>query len=142
MLDGESTKFLAFSEEQKTEIGAIEVFNLVIQSYSSSVPIHSYAIEDQKSHQYIGSCGFADYDKGIVEIYFSINKEYCNQGFATEATKALINSLVNIPNLNEIRAYCHPDNLIAHSVAKKSGMLHRGLALHLHFGMKGELFTA
>lgn len=53
MLDSESTKFLAFSEEQKTEAGARELFDLVIQSYSSSQPIHSYAIENQKTHQYI-----------------------------------------------------------------------------------------
>lgn len=141
MLDNESTKFLAFTREQKTEAGARELFNFVIESYSSSRPIHSYAIENQKNHQYIGSCGFADYSQGIFEIYYSINHESRSQGFATESTKALINYLANTSDINEIRAYCHPDNLLAHSVAKKSGMLPKGLALHENFGMKGELFA-
>lgn len=137
MLDEESTKYLAFNDEQKTEEGAKTLFDFVCSSYKSENPVHAYAIAKKGSDRYVGSCGFAPYDDGIFECYYSINKSECGKGVATEVTKAMVEVL---SKTSEVRAYCHPENYSAHAVAKKAGFIPKGLSLHKNFGIEGELF--
>ncbi len=137
MLDDESTKHLAFGDEQKTDDGAKVLFDFVCSSYESESPVHSYAIVEEDSDRYVGSCGFAPYDEGIYECYYSVNKTECGKGVATEVTKAIAQVLSETV---EVRAYCHPENYAAHAVAKKAGFIHYGLSLHKNFRVEGELF--
>jgi RimJ/RimL family protein N-acetyltransferase len=137
MLDEESTQYLAFEPEQKIEAGAKALFDYVRSAYDSDEPIHSYAIAEKVSDRYVGSCGFAIYDKGIYECYYSINKPEWGKGIATEATKAMANQLAKT---HEVRAYCHPQNHAAHAVAKKAGFIPQGLSFHQNFNIEGELF--
>lgn len=137
MLDEESTQYLAFEPEQKTETGAKALFDYVRSAYDSEEPIHSYAIAEKTSDRYIGSCGFAPYDDGIYECYYSINRPEWGKGIATEVTKAMAAKLAMT---HEIRAYCHPENYAAHTVAKKAGFSPKGLSSHKNFGIEGELF--
>lgn len=137
MLNDESTAFLMFDPQQKTKEGAISLFNTVCEAYESAEPIHSYAIADKETDRYIGSCGYAPYDDGVFECYFSINQDETDKGVATEATSALAQELFKQA---EIRAYCHPDNYAAHAVAKKSGFVPMGIQAHQNFGNEGELF--
>ncbi len=137
MLDDESTKYLAFDDEQKTKDGAKALFDFVCSSYESEDPVHSYAIVDKDSGRYIGSCGFALYDEGICECYYSVNKTERGKSVATEVTKAIAQVLAKTL---EVRAYCHQENYAAHAVAKKAGFIHKGLSLHKNVGIDVELF--
>jgi len=138
MLNEESTKYLMFEAEQKTETGARALFDYVCGAYVSSEPVHSYAIAEKETNQYVGSCGYAPYDDGVVECYYSVNKDEVGKGIATEVTSALAKLLSSEV---EVRAYCHPENYAAHSVAKKSGFDPRGIQNHKNFGNSGELFV-
>ncbi len=138
MLDEESTRYLMFAIEQKTEQGAKALFDYVCASYESEEPIHSYAIADKRSNRYVGSCGYAPYEEGVFECYYSVNKEEEGRGVATEAIKALAATLAQKA---EVRAYCHPDNRAAHAVAIKSGFVSLGLQQHQHFDTEGQLFV-
>ncbi|PPT05643.1 acetyltransferase (GNAT) family protein [Geitlerinema sp. FC II] len=137
MLDRESTEYLMFDEEQKTQDGATALFEAVCASYNSLDPICSYAIAEKQSNNYVGSCGFAPYDRGILECYYSINKERTGEGIATEIVKVLAETLSKDA---EVRAYCHPENFAAHAVAKKCGFMPMGIHKHKHFNAEGELF--
>ena len=137
MLDDKSTQYLAFTEEQKTKAGAKALFEFVCSSYDSENPVCSYAIAEKSSDRYVGSCGFAPYDEGIYECYYSVNQPKRGQGIATEVTQAMAQVLSETV---EIRAYCHPQNGAAHAVAKKAGFIPQGLSWHQHFGLEGELF--
>ena len=137
MMDSNSTKYLAFDEEQKTESGARALFNFVCSSYHSNNPVCSYAIAEKDSDLYVGSCGFAPYDEGICECYYSVNKTERGKGVATEVTKAMVEILSESV---EVRAYCHPENYAAHAVAKKASFIHHGQKLHKNFGITGEIF--
>ncbi|MEM7773551.1 MAG: GNAT family protein [Cyanobacteria bacterium P01_A01_bin.37] len=137
MLNPKSTQYLVFEESQKTQEDAKTLFDYVCSAYDSEEPVHSYAIADQKSNRYLGSCGFASYDAGIVECYDSVNAEHCGKGIATEATTAIAAEL-SIDY--EVRAYCHPDNKAAHAVALNSGFQSQGIAMHKNFGFEGMLF--
>jgi len=135
MLDDESTQYLAFGDEQKTDDGAKALFDFVCSSYESDSPVHSYAIAEEG--RYVGSCGFAPYDEGIYECYYSVNKTERGKGVATEVTKAIAQVLSKTV---EVRAYCHPKNYAAHAVVKKAGFIHNGLSLHKNFRIESELF--
>jgi len=137
MCDRESTQYLAFEAEQKTEDGAKALFEFVCQSYELETPVCAYAIAEKDSNRYVGSCGFAPYVEGICECYYSVNKTERGKGIATEVTKAMADVLSRTV---EVRAYCHPENDAAHAVAKKAGFIPEGLSLHQHFGIEGELF--
>ena len=137
ILDEVSTRYLMFEAEQKTEDGAIALFEFVRSAYDSPEPINSYAIAEKETNRYLGSCGYAPYDEGIYECYYSVNRAETGQGIATEAIAALVKELSNEA---EVRAYCHPENHAAHSVAKKCGFTPMGMQTHQHFGNQGELF--
>ncbi len=138
MLDSESTKYLMFEDIQKTKAGAKELFDFVYASYDSPKPVHSYVIADKNTGQYLGSCGYADYDDSIVEVYYCINKPFRGKTIATEAIKALATRLSSV---SEVRAYCHPENKTAHAVAINSGFLSKGMAMHKNFGIEELLFV-
>ncbi|QDT40316.1 hypothetical protein Pan241w_03720 [Gimesia alba] len=138
MLDDGSTRFLAFDEEQTTEAGARALFNYVIENYDSPDVVHAYAIADANSDAYVGSCGFAPYDDAVVECYFTINPEHRGNGFAVEATKALVASL---SHLVEVRAYCHADNVAAHCVARRCDMIPLGSGRNKNPGLEGLVFV-
>ena len=127
-----------FEDDQKTESGARELFNFVIDSYDSPEPVHSYAIADKDSDEYLGSCGYSPYAEGIVEVYYSVSRSHWGKGIATEATRALTEKL---SDHSEVRAYCHPKNHAAHSVAKNVGFEPKGIQKHEHFAVEGELFA-
>ena len=137
MLDSESTKYLMFEDIQKTKAGAKELFDFVQASYDSPEPLHSYVIAYKNTGQYLGSCGFADYDDCIVEVYYSISRPFRGKAIAAEATIALATRL---SSASEVRAYCHPENKAAHAVAINSGFLSKGMAMHKNFGIEGLLF--
>ena len=138
MLNEESTKYLMFEAEQKTETGARSLFDYVRGAYDSNEPIHSYAIAEKENNRYVGSCGYSPYDDGIVECYYSVNNDEVGKGIATEVTSALAKLLSSEV---EVRAYCHPENYAAHAVAKKSGFEPKGIQNHINFGNSGELFV-
>ena len=138
MLDDDSTKYLAFEEEQKTAEVAKALFDFVSSSYGSDTPIHSYVIAEKGTDRYLGSCGFAPYDEGIYECYYSVNTSSRGQGVTTEATKAMVQLLAEDA---EARAYCHLENHASRAVATKIGFVHKGSQVHQHSGLKGEMFV-
>jgi RimJ/RimL family protein N-acetyltransferase len=138
MLDEDSTKYLMFEDAQKTEQGARELFQLVSNSYESPDIVHSYAIADKTTDEYLGSCGYSPYAEGIVEIYYSVNRGHWRKGIASEAVRDLAKRL---SNYGEVRAYCDPKNQAAHAVAKNAGLESEGIQQHEHFGLDGELFV-
>lgn len=137
MVDEKSTGYLMLEPEQKTKEGATALFNYVRSAYDSDEAIHSYAIAEKRTNRYVGSCGYASYDDGIVECYYSVNRADTGKGVATEATSALATAL---SRQVEVRAYCHPENYAAHTVAKRSGFSPCGLQKHEQFGNTGLLF--
>ncbi|MEB3283641.1 MAG: GNAT family N-acetyltransferase [Lyngbya sp.] len=141
MLDPQSTQYLAFQDSQKTPEGATELLNFVCSSYRSENPIHAYAIAFKDSDEYVGSCGFASEALNCVEIYYSINSQYRRQGYAYEATKALINALKSNPFISEIRAYSAPENQASLNLAQKLGMISKGQVVHPHSGLEGFLYV-
>ncbi|MEB3182336.1 MAG: GNAT family N-acetyltransferase [Nostocaceae cyanobacterium] len=141
MTDERATRYLMFTEEQKTLEGAKELFDAIIASYDSKKPIFAYAIA-LKDNKFIGSCGISEIaEDEICECYYSLLPTYWKQGYATEATKALIKYCFYNSCVREIRAYISPDNADSFQVAKRVGMSYWGTKKHPLFGNEGKMYS-
>ncbi|WP_246320285.1 GNAT family N-acetyltransferase [Paenibacillus qinlingensis] len=60
------------------------------------------------------------------ELGYSINRDYWGFGFATEATKAMINLGFKDLKLHRIYATCRPNNVGSYRVLEKIGMRREG----------------
>jgi ribosomal-protein-alanine N-acetyltransferase len=61
-----------------------------------------------------------------AELGYWVGKDYWNQGFCSEAAKALINFGFDQLRLNRICARCYGTNLASIKVMERSGMRHEG----------------
>jgi RimJ/RimL family protein N-acetyltransferase len=140
MVDEQATRYLMFTEEQKTKTGAKELFDAIVASYDSEQPIFAYAIATE-SDGFIGSCGASKLNDDLYECYYSLLPAYWGQGYATEATTAIIDYLFEDTGADEVRAYMAPENTRSAAVAARIGMVERGIQKHPQFGNEGLLYT-
>lgn len=128
-------------EWQTRPEGARLLFDHILSQYRSENPLHCYALADRHSDSALGSCGYSLYAAGIVECYYGINAAHAGHGLASEATRTLVQSLLALPDVGEVRAYCAPENQAAHRVAERAGLKRRGLRLHSNAGIERLLFS-
>jgi len=141
MTNEEATRYLNFTAEQKTADGAKALFDFVVASYTSENPIFAYVIALQ-DNTFIGSCGISELDgPEIVECYYSLQPDHWRQGYATEATQALIRHCFEADSIKEVRAYMSPDNPASARVAEKVGMTYLGIQKHPLFENEGKAYA-
>lgn len=94
---------------------------------------YSFAIELKKTGTYIGWCGFGylDYDDRQREIYYTLKSEYWGNGYATEATTALVRYILEEMKLEKIVAVVKPDNRASQKVIEKLGFKKTGVIQNL-----------
>jgi [ribosomal protein S5]-alanine N-acetyltransferase len=141
MTDPAATQYLMLTELQKTAPGARQLFDQILASYHTDDPVLALAIE-LKGHGFIGSCGCSALPTpGVHEIYYSLLPAYWGRGYATEASRALIEYCLLDTSCHEIRAYMAPDNVKSAAVAERAGMLHWGIHRHPVFGNEARVYT-
>jgi RimJ/RimL family protein N-acetyltransferase len=141
MTDERVTRHLMFTDEQKTGEGAKHLFTTIMRSYVSENPIFAYAIA-LKDNSFIGSCGVSVISVGdVLECYYSLLPNYWKNGFATEATEALIQYCFRHYPIHEIRAYMSPGNPNSSGVAERVGMAYQGIQKHPVFGNEGKVYS-
>ncbi len=142
MLDPEATRYLDFTDEQRTEPGARELFAFVLQSYGGDDPVFALVIALKENDQFIGSCGMARLeDEEHVECYYSLLPEYWGHGYATEATKALLAYAFRELGILQVSAYASLDNPRSWRVAEKAGMTYGGIAQYRGNDFTGKMFS-
>jgi RimJ/RimL family protein N-acetyltransferase len=81
------------------------------------------AVIEKKSEKLIGWCGvWRLAETGEVEIGYAIAKEFWNQGFATDAAKAIIEYAFANIETERITAVADPENVSSRRVMEKLGM--------------------
>lgn len=85
---------------------------------------YSFNITLKESGAHIGWCGIggSDYDHHQKEIYFLIGREYWGNGYAKEATKALLAYGFDTMGLNKIVATVNPKNIASKKVIENMGL--------------------
>ncbi len=82
------------------------------------------AVELRREHKRIGTMRLhvKDHEKSSVYIGYVFNRRYWNQGYATEAARALLDSAFKVLSLHRIWATCDTRNIASWRVMEKLGM--------------------
>ena len=91
---------------------------------------HTRLIVHEGDRTLIGETGFhgPPDESGTVEVGYSIVPDYRGQGFAFEATRALIDEALARPDVSRITAACLDENAASLKVLEKLGMRFVGAA--------------
>lgn len=94
-----------------------------------------WAIVYKPNNKVIGTLFISSYNPkhGNAEIEYGFSRNYWGQGFATEATQAVIAFGFNILKLHRMYATFDPRNLASGRVLEKSGFQYEGLMRDYYF---------
>jgi ribosomal-protein-alanine N-acetyltransferase len=106
------------------------LFNWLIKSYDVGFDKdfkYSFNITLKENGKHIGWCGIGglNFDHATKEIYYLIGKEYWGNGYAKEASEALLDFGFNVMNLEEIVAIAQPENIASQKVIKNMGLKYK-----------------
>lgn len=91
---------------------------------------YRWAIMLKNGSSVIGAIGFhvsSEYDS-VADVAYSLGKKFWNQGFASEALKAVLNYALIGVGINRIEAFHSVDNPASGRVMQKAGMRFEGRA--------------
>jgi ribosomal-protein-alanine N-acetyltransferase len=83
---------------------------------------YAYVIRLKESNRLIGSIGCMN-EYGKVQFGYIINPNFWNQGFATEASKLMVNQLAGLSNVYRIWTFIDADNVSSARVLLKCGLI-------------------
>lgn len=116
----------------------LEVENLISEKgkkyFCENKPFGLFSIFHKQDRTFIGQIDFLPSEElGVAEIGFILHEQYHNQGFCSEAVKAIIFDYVGAVNklgfeckelpINKIMATVHPKNQPSEKVLQKAGMI-------------------
>src|SRR5512146_1366713 len=98
-----------------------------------------WAIVDRLNAHVIGTIGLTSYmaQHARAELGFAIARPYWNQGYTTEAVRALLGFALHDLGLNRIEAFCKVENIGSARVMEKAGMQLEGVLRQREF-IKGR----
>ena len=94
-----------------------------VRQYRQDLPA-SWGIELKENHKLIGTIGFMwiNCEHRSAEVGYSLSRDCWNQGYATEALRAVLRFGFNTLRLNRIEAQHELDNPASGRVMEKCGM--------------------
>jgi [ribosomal protein S5]-alanine N-acetyltransferase len=106
------------------------LFKWLIDSYNSGTDknfAYSFNIILKETGVHIGWVGLGNLvtNPSLIEIFYLIGIQYQRQGYATEASKAILEYGFNTMNLDEIVAVCMKENIASRRVMEKIGLKFR-----------------
>ena len=99
-----------------------------------------WAIERKADSKLIGEIDLYDFDKttGNCEVSYTIGYDWWNQGYGTEALRAVLEFGFQYMNVHKISAACNTDNPASGKVMGKAGMEQEGTIKHMIRNAKGQ----
>ena len=111
----------------------IETTRSIIEPWiadNKSIEVRNYtmAIELKSEMEFIGLFGLKlDHQKyNRAEVWYKVHPDYWNQGYATEALKAVLQFGFDTLGVHRIEAGCAVDNIGSVKVLEKAGMTREG----------------
>jgi len=97
---------------------------------------YSFIVSLKETGENIGWVGIGgmDTDHAVKEIYYLISRKHQCKGYATEASKAMLEFGFNTIGIDEIVAVCMKENIASKRVIEKSGLKFR----YIQEGLTGE----
>ncbi|MBP2622885.1 GNAT family N-acetyltransferase [Streptococcus oricebi] len=116
--DLETIRYVTFSPHQSVEDSRNQIAQFFL-----NYPLGSYGIEVKSNGKFIGTFGFVELkqDVGKAEVGYCLNKDYWNQGYATEMLKAMVKLTFDKLDLNCLVARHDIENPASGRVLEKAG---------------------
>jgi [ribosomal protein S5]-alanine N-acetyltransferase len=123
--DEEVNKFLPWFPMKSIEETKEYLYKNIYKKYEQEIA-YFYAIEEKASHKVIGYIGISGIDegKGSAELGYGILTSYWGKGIATEASKAILQRLIQ-DGFKFIIATHDVNNIGSGKVLEKSGMTYQ-----------------
>ncbi|EKU96294.1 putative transcriptional regulator [Leptolyngbya sp. PCC 7375] len=119
--DADSTRYMAFTDAQKTPEGAATMMDAVMASYATDTPILSLTVADRETDLYLGALGGADAGSGAMEVFITLMPEARGRGIATAAMGTLCRFLFESCGAKELRADTVEENTRSISLFQRLG---------------------
>ncbi|MEN3973532.1 GNAT family N-acetyltransferase [Emcibacter sp. SYSU 3D8] len=109
---------------------------LALETLAMDGPLGRWIITDRETGLFLGWVVLIYLDGSEdIEVGYGLKVIAWNRGFATEATRRLLDYGFEELGLKEIVAVSRPENIASHKVLEKAGMRRRGL--RDAFGLRG-----
>jgi [ribosomal protein S5]-alanine N-acetyltransferase len=109
----------------------IDELDRLILNYKKRPGLGIWATLLKESNTFIGGSGLVYYDNtSEIEIGYRMLKEYWNQGYATEASKALLQYGFEQLGLKKIVSSAHTENIASRRVMEKIGLQFKDFRFH------------
>ena len=110
------------------------------QAHDTLYPAFLLMLRTHGAPRIIGACGIGNYD-GSAELGYWIARPYWGLGFATEASRAVVNIAKAIGH-KKLTASHFTDNLASGNVLRKLGFQNTGETAQRHSNGRGEAMTS
>ena len=122
--DEEVTKYVNWQPHRSINITK-EVISSWINQYNSDF-FFQWIIEYKANKEVIGTISLFNYKDNSLEVGYCISKKYWNQGFTTEACKAVIHFAFNQVKVKKVLARHITENIASGKVMQKNKMTYIG----------------
>lgn len=134
--DPEVTRYTIFDFHQDRTTTEEYLSSVLTRSTGDS---HLFALEHRETHRVLGGCSIRNLDRrnSHAEMGYALARAYWNQGYATEAVRAVIAFGFRELDLNRVEAKCVPQHTASWRVMHKAGMTYEGILRQAEF-FKGK----
>ena len=126
LADAQSTRYMAFTPEQKTPEAAKAMLETVIDSYTGDTPVFSLTIAHADDNAYLGSAGAAPAEGDAMEVFVTLMPEARGKGYAAAAMKALADYIFNTSSVEQLIADVVKENTASIKLFESLGYLCTG----------------
>lgn len=125
--DPEVVKYMPFGPNTEDETKAF-IGRAMARQNESPRAFYDFAIVRKSDHKVIGSCSIniTNVENREAMVGYILNRNFWNQGYITEAVRAVISFGFEKMNLHRIIASCDPENTGSYRVMEKLGMVREG----------------
>ncbi len=116
----DATKFMAWPTHQ-TIADTRDFLNYAIPSWGLGKD-YSFAIRLKSANRMIGSCGMLN-EEGKIQFGYVLGPTHWGNGYATEATSAMLAQLKNQTGIFRIGSFVDVENIASIKVLKKCGVV-------------------
>jgi len=86
-----------------------------------------FAVFEKRENKIIGWCGLDGKNAGKLHIFFLIDKDYRNKGYATQCANRLLSYAFDDAHVPFVNGGCDKDNVSSYRVMTKAGMSENGM---------------
>jgi RimJ/RimL family protein N-acetyltransferase len=115
----EATRFMAWPTHQTIQ-DTRNFLSFAVQAWRQGID-YSFAIRLKSNNRLVGASGIMN-DEGKIQFGYILGPAHWNQGYATEATRAVLDIVKKIPQVYRINTFADTENAASIHVLKKCGL--------------------